>query len=60
MASPDSPHQGTKSPPPTNALQELWNELLRTGFMDVEQPAPQEAGPATVTVTLHHDHHQVD
>lgn len=53
MPSPNSPHPVKKSPPPTNALQELWNELLRTGFMDVEKSAPQEAGPATVTVTLH-------
>ena len=48
-----SPHRVKKSPPPTNALQELWDEQLRTGFMDVEKSAPQEAGPATVTVTFH-------
>lgn len=53
MPSPNSPHPVKKSPPPTNTLQELWNELLRTGFMDVDKSAPQEAGPATVTVTLH-------
>jgi hypothetical protein len=53
MPSPNSPHEGTNSPPPTNALQELWNELLRTGFMDGEKPTPPEAGPANVTVNFH-------
>ncbi len=55
MPSPDSPspHKLKNSPPATNALQELWNELLRTGFIAVEKPTPQQTGPATVTVTFH-------
>ncbi|MBM3842444.1 MAG: hypothetical protein FJ397_04130 [Verrucomicrobia bacterium] len=44
-----SPQPGKNPPPPTNALQALWQEQLRTGFMDLEKPAPQEAGAVTVT-----------